>query len=59
MSLSIALANFSTTTDRVCNNLMRSHDPSEADFQMVEATVLNVSLYGCLTVVTMAITTYF
>ena len=39
------LANFSTTTDEVYNDLMRSHDPSEANFLAVEATVLNVSAY--------------
>ena len=51
-----ALANFSTTTDAVYNNLMRSHDPSEADFLAVEATVLNVSPYmASFIVVAMAI----
>ena len=46
---SAALVNFSTTTDNVYNNLIRSHDPSgshdsiNADFLAVEATVLNVS----------------
>ena len=43
INYSIALSSFSTTTDKVYNNIMRSHDTSEADFLAVEATVLNVS----------------
>jgi len=52
MSFLVVLSSFSTTTDNVYNKLMRSHDPSEADFLAVEAAVLNVSLCG-FTVVTM------
>lgn len=37
-----ALSSFSTTTDKVYNNLLRSHDPSETDFLTVEASVLNM-----------------
>lgn len=50
---SVALARFSTTTDEVYDNLMRSHDPSGADFVAVEATVLNVSVCVDFSVVTM------